>query len=128
MNVAENLNRVVKVQSVLFEGTAAGAATLTDAEGNTITVNNPSTGMSPYVITDSFEGVNYADATVIGILYGTTKGNCIYPLAITDQTSVGISSTNAAIGSLTIYNLQGMRLQQLTRGINIVNGKKIFVR
>lgn len=128
VNVAENLNRVVKVQSVLFEGTAAGAATLTDAEGNTITVNNPSTGMSPYVITDSFEGVNYADATVIGILYGTTKGNCIYPLAITDQTSVGISSTNAAIGSLTIYNLQGMRLQQLTRGINIVNGKKIFVR
>ena len=126
VNVAENLNRVVKVEGA-FLGTAATTATLTDSEGTEITVNNPSSGMSPYVITDSFAGVSYASATVVGILYGTTKGNSLYPLSIVEKDIAdGIATVNASDADVEVYNLQGIRLNRLQKGLNIVGGKKVL--
>ncbi len=31
-------------------------------------------------------------------------------------------------GNTVIYNINGQRMQSLTRGLNIVNGKKIFIK
>ena len=45
-----------------------------------------------------------------------------------EQTTVGINSMAASKQSETIYNLQGVRLNKLQKGLNIVGGKKIVVR
>lgn len=129
VNVAQNLNRVVKIDGVSMQGTSATAATLSDAADNTIALNNASSGMSPYVITDSFAGLNYDNVSVTGILYGTTKGNQLYPLAI-EQVQTGISDIerSAEVENAAIYSVQGTRLSKLHRGINIVNGKKVVVK
>ena len=49
------------------------------------------------------------------------------------QTTTGISEAlrlnrNEGISSHNIYNLQGQRLNSLQRGLNIVNGKKVYVK
>ena len=36
--------------------------------------------------------------------------------------------SDSASGKTVIYNLNGQRKQSLTKGLNIVNGKKIFVK
>jgi len=130
VNVAGNLNRVVKVSGVSFVGTSATAATLTDAEGATLTVSNTASGMSPYVITDSFADVSYERATVVGILHGTTSGNRLYPLSITeDVIADGIATVNGNnADGVEIYSLQGIRLNRLQKGLNIVNGRVIVNR
>ena len=131
VNVAANLNRVVKVAGVAFAGTSATAATLSDGAGNTLSVTNTASGMSPYVITDSFAGVSYSNVSVTGILYGSTKGNQLYPLTITqiDTAIRDIEADSTLLHSnASIYSLQGTRLSTLQRGINIVGGKKIVVR
>ena len=138
VNVAANLNRVVKVEGVRFEGTSATAATLTDADGSTITVNNTASGMSPYVITDSFAGVSYERATVVGILYGSNKGNCLYPLSITeDAITDGIRSMDNEQCTMyneqgamnnEVYNMLGMRQNRLVKGLNIVGGRKVIMK
>jgi uncharacterized protein (TIGR03905 family) len=41
----------------------------------------------------------------------------------------GISEVNAAdIEDVQIYNLQGVRMNSLKKGLNIVNGKKIVIK
>ena len=131
VNVAANINRVVKVSGVQFAGTSATAATLTDIEGATITVNNTASGMSPYVITDSFVGINYERATVVGILYGMTKGNSLYPLSITEDVitdGIADSQVSSLNSQPSVFNLQGLRLNRLQKGLNIVGGKKVLVK
>ena len=128
LSVTENLNRVVMLENVSFAGTKDTEATATDAEGTTITIVNTSTGMSPYVITNSFEGVSYASATITGILYGTAKGINLYPLSITENVIDGVSTVKADGNAAVVYNLQGQRQQQLRKGINIVGGRKLIVK
>jgi hypothetical protein len=45
-----------------------------------------------------------------------------------EATTVGINSMAASKQNETIYNLQGVRLNKLQKGLNIVGGKKIVVR
>lgn len=40
----------------------------------------------------------------------------------------GINEVNAALNDDTVYNLQGVRMSSLRKGLNIVNGKKIMVK
>ena len=51
------------------------------------------------------------------------------PLSITG-TPNGIENVNADfnVAGITIYNLQGVRLSQLQKGLNIVNGKKVVIK
>ena len=56
--------------------------------------------------------------------------------ANTQLNKIEVSTTSTGINDInvnekndgTIYNLQGMRLQQPQRGINIINGKKVMVK
>ena len=42
--------------------------------------------------------------------------------------TVGINAIANNAGNAVIYNMQGQRVQKVKKGINIVNGKKIFVK
>ena len=42
--------------------------------------------------------------------------------------TVGISNVGSDNNEVSIYSLQGLKLQQLQKGINIVNGKKLVVK
>ena len=44
--------------------------------------------------------------------------------------TTGIKTVNAdkALGTGKIYNLNGQEMQSLQRGLNIINGKKYFVK
>lgn len=45
---------------------------------------------------------------------------------LTDDVSTGIDAATAEDNATAIYNMQGMRMQRMQKGINIVNGKKIL--
>ena len=243
INIAANKCRMVKLSGVSVRGTKETEATITDAAGNTITINNGKTNYYPYVIKESLENIAYRNATVTGILIGrSATENQLLPFSITgesvedinqylnciidwngSQSSVtapwgssyargvkatiynnsdvdivvsqvvafinttslgvvhdvkdvqlsahnnttinfnltdsssmpstlpwlniyykigdldfikdsreegmtGISRINATDGNLTIYNLQGVRMNGLKKGLNIVNGKKIVIK
>ena len=130
INIAANKCRVVKLSHVAVKGTKETEATLTDAAGKTININNGKNNYFPYVIQESLAAVDIADATVTGILYGSSATlNQIMPLAIVDNGGSGIAEVNAVgAENVAIYNLQGVRLNQLQKGINIVNGKKMVVK
>ena len=125
---AANVNRVIKLTGVAVKGTAETEATITSGD-QTLAISNGKTNYAPYVYKEDLSTVDYAKATVTGILWTNTKGDVfkLYPLSITDESGASISTVNVTdVNSVQIYNLQGVRLGQLQRGINIVNGKKVI--
>lgn len=130
INVAANKCRVVKLTNVTVKGTSETAATITDAANGTIAINNGKTNYFPYVIQESLADIDYTKATVVGILYGSNATtNQIMPLSITEDIADGISDINAAYNdAIIVYNMQGVRQQQLSKGLYIVNGRKVVVK
>ncbi|MCR5152483.1 MAG: hypothetical protein K6A98_04940 [Prevotella sp.] len=133
--VDANINMVVKVANVSLKGSGDDSkksiATATDAVGTTIEINNPSTNTGPYVIQQEMKDVDYANANVTGILIGASGGKKqIYPLEIEEVNATGINDvkTGADAQEVVIYNIQGVRLSKLQKGINIVNGRKVVVK
>jgi uncharacterized protein YlzI (FlbEa/FlbD family) len=47
---------------------------------------------------------------------------------VTNATGIETIHHSPVTVSKSIYNLQGMRLNQLQKGLNIVNGKKVVVK
>lgn len=45
---------------------------------------------------------------------------------LTDDVNTGIEAATAEDNATAIYNMQGMRMQRMQKGINIVNGKKVL--
>ena len=43
-------------------------------------------------------------------------------------TPVGINSVNAEFENGTVYNLRGQKVQNLTKGLYIINGKKVVIK
>lgn len=130
INVAANKCRVVKLTNVTVKGTSETAATITDAANGTIAINNGKTNYFPYVIQESLADIDYTKATVVGILYGSNATtNQIMPLSITEDIADGIGNINAAYNdAIIVYNMQGVRQQQLSKGLYIVNGRKVVVK
>lgn len=129
--VAANNNRVIKLTDVAVKGTSETDATITSGS-ETLAISNGKTNYAPYVYQEDLSTVDYAKATVEGILWSNSTGTTfkLYPLSITD-TSTGINGISTNDGNnenVVIYNLQGVRQNGLKKGINIVNGKKIIVR
>ncbi len=128
LNTDANRCRLIQLTDVAVKGSAETTATITDAAGNSLVIENGKTNYAPYVYQQDLTTVDYAKAFVEGILYGTAKdGNKLYPLTITN-TSTGIATIAADARRLVIYNLQGARMSTLHKGINIVNGRKIVVK
>lgn len=71
--------------------------------------------------------VRNAAGEVIGT--GANVAICIYKVTFTPDTTDGISvAANANTEGTVIYNAQGIRQSQLTKGLNIVNGRKVMVK
>ena len=128
---AANNNRVIKLTGVVVKGTAETEATITSGD-QTLAISNGKTNYAPYYYQTDLTNVDYANATVEGILWSNTKGDVfkLYPLSITAESGTGIENVDNSRFTVNnaIYNLQGIRLNSLQRGLNIVNGKKVLVK
>ena len=130
VNIAANKNKVVKIKGASLTMTSATAGTLTQGE-KTIDVNNgtATANQQLHKIENWTNGTTMEDITIVAILVGKSDtANQLLPISITSNAS-GISEVNAAdIKDVQIYNLQGIRMNSLKRGLNIVNGKKVMVK
>ncbi len=130
VNIAANKNKVVKIKGASLTMTSATAGTLTQGE-KTIDVNNgtATANQQLHKIENWTNGTTMEDITIVAILVGKSDtANQLLPISITSNAS-GISEVNAAdIKDVQIYNLQGVRMNSLKKGLNIVNGKKIVIK
>lgn len=132
VNVPENLNRVVKITKASFLANSATKGTLTQDEttiamnNGTATANQQLHKIEPWVANET----KMEKCTVVAILVANSATeNLLLPISITDDTSTGIADVQRSTAdSLQVYSMQGVRLNRLQRGVNIVNGKKIVVK
>ena len=131
VNVPANLNKVVKITGATLEETSASAGKLTQGDA-TIDVNNGSDTANQQLckIANWAKDTKLENVTIVAILVAkSATANQLLPISITQGTVNGIANVNAAgEDDVTIYNLQGVRMNQLQKGLNIVGGKKIFIR
>ena len=125
-----NNNKVVKVTGAV-KGKTETEATITAGDLE-IAISNGKTNYAPYVYQEDLSAVDYSVATVVGILWSNTQGTTfkIYPLSITEGSGAGIENIQHSTFNTqpAIYNLQGIRLNSLQKGLNIVGGKKVIVK
>ena len=130
VNVAANKNKVVKITGATLEETSATAGTLTQGDV-TIAVNNGSAGANQQLhkIAEWAKDTKLENVTIVAILVGkSATENQLMPISITTG-GTGIANVNAANADhVAIYNLQGVGLNQLQKGIHIVNGKKVVIK
>lgn len=131
VNVAANLNKVVKISGANLSITSATAGQLTQGE-NTIDVNNGSATANQQLhkIAEWTNGTTLENITMVAILVAkSATANQLLPISIS-STSTGISNIHTEVNAenVQIYNLQGVRLNKLQKGINIVNGKKVVMK
>lgn len=131
VNVAANLNKVVKISGANLSITSATAGKLTQGE-NTIDVNNgtATANQQLHKIAEWTNGTTLENITMVAILVAkSATANQLLPISIS-STSTGISNIHTEVNAenVQIYNLQGVRLNKLQKGINIVNGKKVVVK
>lgn len=130
VNVAANLNKVVKISGANLAETSATAGTLTQGDA-TIAVNNgtATANQQLHKIAEWAKDTNLENIDMVAILVAkSTTENQLLPISITTG-GTGIAEVNAANAEhVAIYNLQGVRQSRLQKGINIVNGKKVIIK
>lgn len=130
VNVAANLNKVVKITGAALEETSATAGKLTQGDAS-IDVNNGNVTANQQLhkVAEWAKDTKLENVTIVAILVGkSATANQLLPISITAG-GTGIANVNAEdINNVAIYNLQGVRLSQLQRGLNIVNGKKVVIK
>lgn len=123
----EKPNMVVKLEGATFTATSATAGTLTLGE-EAIKVNNgtATANQQLHKLDDFTKGEVWENVTIVGI---NTVSFGILPLSIeVVATPTAIVTIDAEHNEQTAYNLQGMRLEKLQKGLNIVDGKKLMVK
>ena len=129
VNVAANLNRVVKISGATLEMTSATAGKLTQGE-STIDVNNgnDTANQQLHKIADWEKDKKLEGIDIVAILVAkSTTANQLLPITIETATT-GIQTVNAAAADVNIFNLQGQRLNSVQKGLYIINGKKVMVK
>ena len=130
VNVVANLNKVVKITGATLEETSATAGTLTQGDV-TIAVNNgtETANQQLHKIADWAKDTKLENVTIVAILVAkSATENQLLPISVTTG-GTGIANVNAAkVDNVAIYNLQGVRMNQLQRGLNIVNGKLVVIK
>jgi len=119
-----NYGKLITVENVEITGSGQNK-TLTDADGKTIKARD-------------FFAVLPADfawpakaSKLTGVLVYNVTGWFLAPVsaeAIVADTADGIIDLKAEAADKAIYNLQGIRLQQVKKGPNIVDGKVVIVK
>jgi hypothetical protein len=130
VNVPANLNKVVKITGATLEETSATAGTLTQGDV-TIAVNNgaATANQQLHKIAEWAKDTKLENVTIVAILVGkSATENQLLPISMTTG-GTGIANVHAVdVDKVAIYNLQGVRMNQLQRGLNIVNGKKVVIK
>ena len=131
VNVPENLNKVVKITGATLTMTSATAGTLTQGD-LTIDVNNGNATANQLLhkIADWAKDTKLENITIVAILSAkSATANQLLPISIT-STATGIETIHNSQFTVkdSIYNLQGIRLNGLQDGLNIVNGKKVIIK
>ena len=135
VNVAANLNKVVKVTGANFVATSATQGTLTQGEATLIVNNGSATANAQlHKITDTWvkDETALEDVTIVGILVhsnGSETENHLLPISMSG-TSTGIQTIQQerpADGGI-YYNLSGQRVEHPTKGLYIHNGKKVVIK
>ena len=132
INVPENLNRLVKITGASFAATSASAGNLTQGDA-TIAVNNGNASSIDLLhkIEDTWvKGeTTMENVTILAILSAkNTTTNQLLPISMTSEPTTGITNVKTFNQIESIYNLMGIRMNQLNRGLNIVNGQKVMVK
>lgn len=121
----ENYGRLLTFENVTISGSGQNK-TLTDANSNTFKARDY-LGILPIDYTWPEKA-----SKITGVVIYYMTGWVLLPIsadAIVDDTTQGINGINAATDeNMTIYNLQGQRLNQLQKGINIINGRKVMIK
>ena len=131
VNVAANKNKVVKIKGATLTMTSATAGTLTQGDA-TIDVNNGSTTANQQLhkIENWTKDTTLENISIVAILVGKSNtANQLLPISITSN-ATGIETIHNSQFTVknSIYNLQGIRLSGLQKGLNIVNGKKVVIK
>ena len=131
VNVAANLNKVVKLTGTTIEETSASAGKLTQGE-STIDLNNgtATANQQLYKIADWEQDKKLENVTIVAILVAKSATvNQLLPISVKVEEVTGIASVAENRNEKAdIFNVQGVRLNKVQKGINIVNGKKVFVK
>ncbi len=132
VNVDANKNRVVTITGSVLSLTAAGktAGTLTDGDATLAINNGNETANQQLHKLVSLDDFMDKQVTVTGILVAkSATENQILPISIA-STPTGINDINAEVNAenVEIYNLQGVRMNKLQKGLNIVNGRKVVMK
>lgn len=131
VNVAANKNKVVKIKGATLTMTSATAGTLTQGDA-TIDVSNgtETANQQLHKIENWTKDTTLENITIVAILVGKSNtANQLLPISITEN-ATGIETIHNSQFTVTnsIYNLQGIRLNGLQKGLNIVNGKKVVIK
>ena len=131
VNVAANKNKVVKIKGATLTMTSATAGTLTQGDA-TIDVSNgtETANQQLHKIENWTKDTTLENITIVAILVGKSNtANQLLPISITEN-ATGIETIHNSQFTVTnsIYNLQGIRLNSLQKGLNIVNGKKVVIK
>ena len=130
VNIDANLNKVVKLSGATLEETSATAGTLTIGE-ESIAVNNGSSTANQQLckISDWSAGTTLTDITVVAILVAkSATENQLLPISIIDATGIYEVNADNFNQNVTVYNIQGMRMNGFQKGLNIANGRKVFIK
>ncbi len=129
VNVAANLNKVVKIKGASFKATGANKGVLTQGDASIDVANGTETANQQLHKVEFAADAEMNNVTIVAILTAASASkNQLLPISMVEEAS-GISNVNAAnVKGLQIYNLQGIRMNSLQKGLNIVNGKKIVIK
>ena len=143
VNVAANLNKVVKISGATLTMTVTtnkttGAVTANDGtltQGDaTIDVSNgtETANQRLHKISEWVDGQTLEDVTIVAILVAkSATANVLLPISITNTTGISDAlhlMNNEELIMNNCYDLQGRKVAQPTRGLYIVNGKKIIIK
>ena len=121
------------VQHTLTEGAVEGKHFVSIASSSLATFAGIDGALCTWVCDLSqLAASNYNIRTTGLFAVGVDANNAITAYTAEDQTlgtTTGIAAPSSSCGTLTIYNMQGQRLNAPQKGqINIVNGKKILLK
>ena len=130
VNVAANLNKVVKIINATLEETSATAGKLTQGE-STIDVNNgnETANQQMHKIAEWAKDTKLENIDMVAILVAkSTTANQLLPISIEESITDGINTVTSNSTEVNIFNLQGQRMNSVQKGLYIINGKKVMVK
>lgn len=137
VNIPANIGRVVKIENanVVFTTVTEKAQNGTLTQGDaTIAINNgiETANQQLHLLEGLQQDVVMENVTVVGILVATSATDAsktqILPISITSVADAIDTVVKNEEKDAVIYNLQGIKLPRLQKGLNIVNGKKVMLQ